>query len=234
MKKVFLTLVGLFAFAAASYAATNIADDFRQHYNPATGDLSAYNKDINTLIGLTDFHTGRATSFPGFDIGGTFSTVKVGSKNNISSEDYIMTGFLSAETFIPVVNLTAAVRGTDFNGFESIGAGIKYNYNLLELVNVTVAGFYDRAKTDWYTTDHYSVSAVASTSVLFLTPYLGLGYDYGKLSTRHYANNRSTSDGAMRYTAGVNVSPFPFVYFFVAYTKTADNDGFHGGLGLNF
>lgn len=233
MKKIVLVVCSLF-ISASVWAATNIADDFRAHYNPATSNLSAYNKDLNTLIGLTDFHTGKASSFPGFDIGGTFSAVKVGSDNNISSEDYLTTAFLSAETFIPVVNTTVTIRGTDFNGLESIGAGLKYTYNMLELVNITVAGFYDRLRTDWYTSDHYSASAVASVSVVFLTPYVGIGYDYGDFSTRHYGTNRSTSDGAMRYTAGVNVSPFPFVYFFVAYTKTADNDGFHGGLGLNF
>ena len=234
MKKTLLAVIGLLISCTATWADTNISDDFHAHYNPNVSDLSAYNKDINTLIGLTDFHTGKATSFPGFDIGGTFSAVKVGSHNDISSEDYLMTAFLSAETFIPVANVTVTVRGTGFNGFESIGAGLKYNYQLLELINVTVAGFYDRAKTDWYTTDHYSASAVASASVLFLTPYVGVGYDYGDLTTRHYASNRSTSDGAMRYTAGVNVSPFPFVYFFVAYTKTAANGGIHTGVGVNF
>lgn len=233
MKKVLLTLVGLFSVTAA-LASTNISDDFADHYNPATSNLSAYNKDINTLIGLHDFHTGKATSFPGFDIGATFGGVKVGSDNNISSEDYMFAPFLTAETFVPVVNTTVAVRGSAFNGFESLGAGLKYNYNVLEFFDVTLAGFYDHAKTDWYTTDHLSLSAVASASVLFFTPYLGVGYDYGKLSTRKYANNRSTSDDTARWTAGVRVSPVPLFYVFGAYTKTSGNSGFQAGLGVNF
>ena len=234
MKKLLFTLLGMFLMAEIAVASTNISDDFVAGYAGAASNLSTYNKDINTMIGLTDFHTGKATSFPGFDIGGTFTAVKVGKDNNISSEDYLMTGFLRAETFIPVANITATVRGTNFNGFESIGGGIKYTYTLLDLVHFSVSGFYDRAKTDWYTADHYSASAVASTSVVFFTPYVGVGYDYGELNTRHFATNRSTSDGALRYTAGVNVHPFPFVYLFAAYTKTAANDGFNGGLGISF
>ena len=135
---------------------------------------------------------------------------------------------------VPVINTTVAVRGTAFNGLESIGVGLKYNYNVLELFNVTLAGFYDRASTDWYTLDHLSISAVASATVLFLTPYLGIGYDYGDMSTRKYSPNRSTSDGATRWTAGLRVSPLPLFYVFGAYTHTASNSGFQAGIGLNF
>ena len=234
MKKVFLVVLSFILLPALVWADTNIADDFRAHYNPATSNLSAYNKDLNTLIGLNDFHTGKATSFPGFDIGATFGGVKTGSDNNISSEDYLITPFITAETMVPVLNTTFVVRGSAFNGFESIGAGIKYNYNVLEFFDVTLAGFYDHAQTDWYTMEHLSFSAVASASVLFFTPYLGVGYDYGDLSTKKYSPNRSTSDDAARWTAGVRVSPFPLLYVFGAYTQTSSNAGFQAGVGVNF
>lgn len=233
MKKVLVAVLSLL-FPVATLASTNISDDFRDHYNAATSNLSAYNKDINTLIGINDFHTGRATSFPGFDIGATIGGVKVGSDNNISSEDYLVTPFITAETLVPVINTTIAIRGAAGNGFESYGVGIKYDYNVLQLFDVTLAGFYDRAQTDWYRTDHLSFSAVASVSLLMFTPYLGVGYDYGDLSTRNFATNRSTSDDAARWTAGVRVTPFPFLYVFGAYTQTASNQGFQGGIGFNF
>lgn len=232
MKKLLTALLGVLAFAGYASAA-NIADDFRAHYTAAS-DLSAYNKDINTLIGIADFHTGKGTSFPGFDVGATFSAIKPSSSNNISSEDYIYTGFITAETKIPVLDLGVVVRGTDMNGFESLGGGLKYNFGLFDTIHISLSGFYDRGKTDWYTTDHYSASAVASMNVLFLTPYVGMGYDYGELETRDLFPSRSTSDGAMRYTAGVNLKPFPFVYVFAAYTKTSNNHGLQGGIGLNF
>lgn len=243
MKKVFVLIFAFFAFAPFAKASNNIADDFRNHFG-VNSNLSAYNKDINSLIGIADFHTGRGTTFPGFDIGATMTAIKPSSSNNISSEDYIYTGFLSAETKIPVVGLGVVVRGTDMNGFESLGGGLKYNFSVLDTVHFALGAFYDRAKTDWYTQDHYSASAAASMNVLFLTPYVGIGYDYGEIETRGFnglhdswgnsLHNRSSSDGAARYTAGVNFKPFPFVYVFASYTKTAGNEGFQGGLGLNF
>lgn len=233
MKKVFVLIFAFFAFAPFAKASNNIADDFRNHFG-VNSNLSAYNKDISSLIGIADFHTGRGTTFPGFDIGVTMTAIKPSSSNNISSEDYIYTGFLSAETKIPVVGLGVVVRGTDMNGFESLGGGLKYNFSVLDTVHFALGAFYDRAKTDWYTQDHYSASASASMNVLFLTPYVGIGYDYGEIETRGFTHNRSSSDGAARYTAGVNFKPFPFVYVFASYTKTAGNEGFQGGLGLNF
>lgn len=233
MKKLLFVFLAFFAFTTGANAASNIADDFHANFR-ANSDLAAYNKDINSLIGIADFHTGRGLTFPAFDIGGSFAAVKKSANNNISSDDYIYTGFLSAETQIPVVGLGVVVRGTDMNGFESLGGGLKYNFSLLETVHFALGAFYDRAKTDWYTHDHYSASASASMNILFLTPYVGIGYDYGEIKTRGFSDNRSSSDGAARYTAGVNLKPFPFVYVFAAYTKTAGNEGFQGGLGLNF
>ena len=232
MKKLFIPVCCALLLAVNAAASTNISDDFRDHYTP-TSNLSAYNRDINTLLGLSDFHTGKATSFPGLDFGGSFSAVKVGKKNNISSEDYLMAGVLRAETYIPVVGVTVAVRGTGFNGLESIGGGLKYSYDFLEIAHLSVAGFYDRAKTHYYTLDHYSASAVVSASLPMVTPFVGVGYDYGDFSVRRI-DNRSTSDGSMRYTAGVNFHPFPFFHVFGAYTKTSGNQGFNSGIGIAF
>ena len=232
MKKLFTAVLSLFCLAGAA-SASNIADDFHAHYS-ATSDLSAYNKDINALIGVADFHTGKGTTFPGFDIGASLSAVKPSSNNNISSDDYLYAGFITAETKIPVLDLGVVLRGTDMNGFKSLGGGLKYNFGIFDTINVSLGGFYDRGSTDWYTTDHYSLSAVASMNVLFLTPYVGVGYDYGELETKDIYPARSTSDGDVRYTAGVNVKPFPFVYMFAAYTKTSSSHGLQGGVGLNF
>ena len=232
MKKL-LAVLWVFLCWAGAASASNIADDFHAHYTAAS-DLSAYNKDINALIGVADFHTGKGTTFPGFDIGASLSAVKPSSNNDISSDDYLYAGFITAETKIPVLDLGVVVRGTNSNGFKSLGGGLKYNFGLFDTIHISLGGFYDRGSTDWYTTDHYSLSAVASMNVLFITPYVGIGYDYGELETKDLLPARSTSDGDVRYTAGVNVKPFPFVYMFAAYTKTSSSNALQGGIGLNF
>ncbi len=233
MKK--FILVSLFSaiLALPAMADTDLGDDFGKHFGPGS-NLAAYNKDINNLIGLNDFHSGSAPAFPGFDLGITFNAIKPSDSNNITSEDYLMAGFVSASTKIPVIGLGAVVRGTYFNGLESIGGGLTYHTTFVEFLNVSAGAFYDHASTDYYSLNHYSASVTASTSLLVFTPYVGLGYDYGDISTRKFAQNRSSKDGAMRYTVGVNATLFPPIYVFVAYTKTQGEGCINGGVGISF
>lgn len=99
MKKLLSLLVAFFTLAGYA-SATNIADDFRAHYSAAS-DLSAYNKDINAMIGVADFHTGKGTTFPGFDIGATLSAVKPSDKNNITTDDTCMPVLLPPKPKFP-------------------------------------------------------------------------------------------------------------------------------------
>ena len=233
MKKIVLAILFSAALAVPAAADVDLSDDFGKHFGP-NSNLSAYNKDISNLIGLSDFHSGSAPAFPGFDLGVTFNAIKPSSDNNISSEDYLMAGFVSASTKIPVIGLGAVVRGTYFNGLESIGGGLTYHFTVAEVVNVSTGAFYDHASTDYYSLNHYSVSATASTSLLIFTPYVGIGYDYGDISTRKFAQNRSSKDGSMRYTVGVNAKVLPFIYVFAAYTKTQGDGSINGGVGFSF
>lgn len=231
MKKLSALLFALVCVLPA--AATDMGDDFRNHIS-ASSDLSAYNKDVATMIGVADFHTAKGATFPGFDIGASVSAIKPSDSNHISHEDYLYTGFLTAETKLPVVGITVMARGTDMNGFKSLGGGLKYSFKLLEVIDVSTMAFYDRGSTDWYKQDHYSASATASFTFLFLTPYAGVGYDYAKMETKNLPYRLSSDDDSVRYTVGASLKPFPFGYLFGAYTKTAGNEGFQGGIGLNF
>ena len=232
MKKLF-TLLFLLATSAVVQAA-NMSDDFRDHYSP-TANLAAYNRDLNSLIGVADFHTGRAKNFPAVSIGASVGVFKASKDNDISSDDYTVLPFVIAETKIPVVNVGVVARGTNVNGYRSIGGGLTYQTSVLETVNLSFGAFYDNGRTDWYTSDHYSASAIASTTLVVITPYVGVGYDYGKLETRGFGtNNRDTSNGQARAMAGVNIHPFPLLSGFVAYPVTKDSHGFTGGVGLSF
>lgn len=234
MKKIILTTLLFAALSLPVAADTNLSDDFGKHFGP-NSNLSAYNKDISNLIGLADFHSGSSPAFPGFDLGITFNAIKPSNSNNITSEDYLMTGFVSASTRIPVVGIGAVVRGTYFNGLESIGGGLTYHTTMVEFINLSFGAFYDHARTDYYSLNHYSVSATASTSLLIFTPYAGIGYDYGDISTRKFgSDDRSSKDGSMRYTVGVNAKVMPFIYVFAAYTKTQGDGSINGGVGFSF
>lgn len=233
MKKLLAVCAILFAGTLVA-SATDMGDDFHRHYNPHSSNLSAYNRDLNSMVGMVDFHTGRGATFPAFNVGANVSVFKPSSDNDISSDSYTVLPFLAAETRIPVIGVGVVARGTDVNGFSSIGGGLTYQMDLIEILHLSFGAFYDRGRTDWYTQDHYSASAIASMNVLIFTPYVGVGYDYGKLETRGYAYNRSTSDSALRGMLGLDIHPFPFVSGFVGYTVSKDSHGFTGGLGLSF
>ncbi len=233
MKKLFYVLAFL-TLAPLAADARNIGDDFHDHYVPGVSNLKAYNRDLNGLVGMVDFHTGRAKNFPAVNLGANLSVFKRSSNNDISSDSYTVLPFLVAETKIPVINVGVVARGTDVSGYRSLGGGLTYQLSMLEFLNLSFGAFYDNGRTDWYKNDHYSASAIASTNVLFLTPYIGVGYDYGKLKTRGYTHNESASNGTPRGMVGVNVHPFPLLTGFVAYTITKDSHGFTGGLGVSF
>ena len=228
MKKIILVaLLGL-AFSVPAFAGMN--SDFKAHFDAA--GFSQYNHDISTMIGMADFHTGKGTSFPGFDIGATVSAVKTAS-DNFSHEDYFYAPFITAETQIPILGMGVAARGTSYNDFQSIGGGLKWNGSLA-LVNFSAGLFYDRYQTDYYEGDHVSASASASINLLFLTPYIGVGYDYSEMETKNLPTHHKTDDDAVRYTAGVNFHPLPLFYVYGAYTYTKNSQGFQGGVGVHF
>lgn len=233
MKKLIALLAIIWTSASFTYAG-NMADDFHDHYDPATSDLSAYNRDLTSLVGTVDFHTGRGATFPNFNIGASVSVFKPSSKNNISTDKYTYLPFLIAETKIPVVGIGVVARGTDYSGYRSIGGGLTYQMDLIDILHLSFGAFYDHALTDWYRQDHYSASAIASTTVLMFTPYVGVGYDIGNIKTRGYTPNRSSTDSTPRAMVGVNIHPLPLFSGFVAYTVSKDSHGFTGGVGLSF
>ncbi len=230
MKK--LILAALLSLSFSAPACASMSSDFRDHFDLSA--LADYNRDLSSMIGLADFHTGRGVTFPGFDVGASVSAVKT-SSSNFSTEDYLYAPFITAETQLPVLGIGVAARGTSYDGFQSLGGGLKW-HGSVALINLAAGVFYDRYKTDYYDGDHYSASASASVNVLFLTPYVGIGYDYSELTVKDMGINsgEKTDDGVVRYTAGVNFHPLPLFYVYGAYTYTKYNHGFQGGVGLNF
>ncbi len=230
MKKIFPAV--LFALFLTSPAFASMNSDFRDNFR--LGALADYNRDVSTLMGLADFHTGRGVTFPGFDVGVSVAAVNT-SSDSFSSEDYLYAPFITAETQLPLFNLGIALRGTKYDGFQSLGGGVKW-HGSLAFVNLSAGAFYDRYGTDYYDGNHYSASASASVNILFLTPYVGIGYDYSEMEVKDlgFYSGEKSDDGLVRYTAGVNFHPLPLFYVYGAYTYTKYSHGFQGGIGLNF
>ena len=134
MKKLALLLT-VFLTAPLLALADNMGNDFHDHYVPGTSNLKAYNRDLNGLVGMVDFHTGRAKVFPGINLGANVSVFKPSSGNNISSDSYTVLPFLIAETKIPYLGVGVVARGTDVNGYRSLGGGLTYQMTLIEFLD---------------------------------------------------------------------------------------------------
>ena len=230
MKKIYAVFLLVMAFALPVRADMNT--DFRDHFN--VNGLASYNRDLSTMMGQADFHTGKGVTFPGFDVGVSVAAVKT-SNDNFTSEDYFYAPYVTAETQLPFFNLGVALRGTTYDGFHSLGAGVKWHESIA-IVHLGASVFYDRYGADYYDGDHFSISTAASVPVLVFTPYVGIGYDYSSIKTKDLGtwSGKTSDDGVMRYTAGIRFQPLPFIYAYGAYTYTKYNHGFQGGLGFNF
>ena len=228
MKKIIALFAFVCFFCVPAFAGMN--SDFKENFDIA--GFSQYNHDISTLIGMADFHTGQGATFPGVDIGATLSAVRT-ADDNFADDEYFYAPFITAETQLPILGIGIAARGTSYNDFESLGGGLKWTGNV-STIHLSAGLFYDRFKTDYYDGDHVSASASASLDLVVLTPYIGIGYDYSEMETKHFLTNHKTDDDAVRYTAGVNIHPFPFVYLYGAYTYTKNSQGIQGGVGIHF
>ncbi|MDD4003778.1 MAG: hypothetical protein PHW69_01075 [Elusimicrobiaceae bacterium] len=247
MKKtlVIMTTIALSAVLAAP-AKASIADDFR---NNLTKDaMEPFAADFGGLIGLSDFHTGSAVGFPGFDVG-----VTVNGQFSPGKGDTILES-ASIKTFaVPMVQATiglpfdfeACVRGVGYSGNTLIGGGLRYGvmkHTLAKFLPDIMAGiFYDKFKNDSLDLNHLSASVSATFDLPFVKPFIGIGIDRTKLTAQvpsswglPVAAGDSVTVTKPRLSAGVNITPFPLTYIYGGYCWLHGNNGFTAGLGARF
>ncbi|WP_424244993.1 hypothetical protein Dip510_000101 [Elusimicrobium posterum] len=238
MKRLLLAFAAV--FCAANVFAGGFGKDFKNHIG--AGDIKTYAKEMGLMVGSANFHDGRATSFPGFDVGVTGIFLDPSNKISKSADnDFEFLPMVYGEARIPVLGFNLAARGTSYDDFTTIGGGVKYSVVGATILpffpDITAGVFYDRMGTDYYDADHFSAYISASVKVLILEPYIGFGYDYTDLevkSTGTAFDGKSYDADGGRTTIGLNVTPFPFGYIFGAYTYAGDAKIYQAGLGVRF
>ncbi|MGB2579877.1 hypothetical protein AAIR98_001796 [Elusimicrobium simillimum] len=240
MKKLLIAVCCLF-IAAAAHAGFD--DDFKKHISAATaGDIESYARDLGLIAGVTDFHNGSTVSFPGFDVGVVANFMDPNNKiDSDADNDYVFMPMVYGNAKLPILGLNLSARGTSYDGLTSIGGGLKWSLVGASILpffpDITAGAFYDRMKTDYYSADHFSASVSASVKVLILEPYVGVGYDYTDLevkSTGTSFDGKSYDHDGTRFTAGLNVTPFPFLYVFGSYTQASSTKIYQAGVGARF
>lgn len=244
MRKILAVFTLMAALAAPAMAG--IADDFK---NNLTKDaMEPFAADFGGLIGMSDFHTGTAVGFPGFDVGLSVAGQFTPSKGNTILETASVKTFalpmIQATIGLPL-DLEATVRGIGYSGNTLIGGGLRYGlmkHTVAKfLPDVMVGVFYDKFKNDALDLNHFSASVSASFNIPVVKPFIGIGLDSTKLTAQvpsswgsPVAVGDSVSVTKPRLNVGVNITPFPLTYIYGGYAWLHGNSGFTAGAGARF
>lgn len=235
---VFILLLGF-----AGRAAATPFGDFQNQATAAT--LKPFAMDLGGALGGAAFHSGRALGFPGFDAG------VVGTMQTRPDRDDLILRNSGVQRFgVPLIQVEAGLphnvdiiaHGISYAGARVFGGGIRYGIHksgILSVVpDVAVSAFYDRVNQTFFNATHYSVNAVSSFHLPIVHPYLGVGEDItsiraGAATTAGVTGMSATAHGS-RLTAGLDISPLPFIHAYCAYTLLHGISGLDAGVGARF
>lgn len=244
MKKIKTLLTCVFAgLFLVCVSRANIFSDFKDFLQSQY--MKPFARDIGGLIGSSDFHDGKVAGFPGFDIT-VYGNLQMEPETdneilNLADVDIFGVPMIAATVGLPF-NFEVTARGMGYAGATLIGGGVKYGLfqgkAMGLLPNIKVGAYYDIFDHEYLKIKHWSVFASASLNLPMMTPYAGIAMDQTELETKISAGGVAIGTTVTvtepRFTAGVNVTVFPMIYVFGAYTWLHGNTGFQGGAGISF
>ncbi len=223
-----------------------MAGPFSNFKTVQDGYIKPFAKDFGGLIGGSDFSSGRAVGFPGFDVG--FSAVvqtKPSDSNRILRNARVNAfglPLLQASVGLPIVGADIALRGMSYASLSVIGGGLRYpllkSGTLTKFIpDVAVSAFYDAINYTYFKGSHMSFDVSASLDIPVIKPFAGIGYDRTKIEVTGVSaalNGTSATATGTRCTVGLKVTPFPLTYVFGAYSILHGVAGYQAGLGVKF
>lgn len=239
MKKLLVMCICLFAAVSAKAAWQDDVKDAFLH-SGADG-IKAFAQDIGSMTGMMDFRSGTADRIGAGLAANVLQTSDKNILNSYADVDYIGMGYVYGDVKVPLLGLALGARGTAIEGYESLGAGLKYSIAGESIIpffpDITASFYYDRINFDYFDGYHLSASVAASVKVLILEPYVGVGYDRTHLDIKNIdpaVNGYDTTGEGVRYTGGLNVTVLPFMKVFASVSGTKDTWGASAGVGARF
>ncbi|MFI5346031.1 MAG: hypothetical protein ACHQ51_06625 [Elusimicrobiota bacterium] len=242
--KALLSVLLLTAAAVPSHATADPYAGFEQLAD--AGSLKPFTRDLGGLLGSSTFHSGRSLGFSGFDVG-----VRYGAQFRPSAGDNIMRGNKVKSFGLPMVQaeiglpfkIDGFIRGISYQGLTVSGGGVRY-------------GVFSPSDKPWspqvligavghsivhkdFSATHFGANLVASAGNAAITPFVGAGFDRTRLVVRSSLldptlNGRDVTTVESRFTAGVSVKPYQFVYASVAANLVHGMAGAEADLGVRF
>lgn len=246
MKFVLAALAAAFVFNGAAMAADAFGD-FKLYAGKTY--LKPFARDFGGLIGGSDFNSGRAVGFPGFDVGVTAVVQSKPAAANKILKNANVKAFglplLHASVGLPVVGADIGLRGMSISGLSVMGAGVTYpvfkSGTLTKFIpDVAVSAFYDVINYDYFKGSHMSFDVSASLDFPVIKPFAGIGCDRTKIEAKGLTGATEPVNGASgaasgeRFTLGVKLVPLPLTYVFGAYSILHGIAGYQAGLGVKF
>jgi hypothetical protein len=240
MRKTILTLA-LMVSAGAAWSLNNPFNDFK---TATQSDISLFAKDLGGLIGTQDPHMAKLPTLGGFDVGiGMAGQKTTGYSAGLQSimPSSLLVPMAQAEAGLPF-GFSVFLRGIPYNGANFVGGGVRYQLYrsglliALPSVALTVAG--DSIKQDAFKATHFGGGLQASWDLPIVHPFLGVGLDTTKLTIEQNVNGtlvgaNDTGKGG-RVNIGLDITPMPFTYLYLAFTGQHGRSGVNGGLGIRF
>ncbi|MEK7382356.1 MAG: hypothetical protein AAB262_03625 [Elusimicrobiota bacterium] len=238
------TIALLSAFLAVASASAAPLSDFETRARENL--LKPLALDLGGLLGGASAHTGRTIGFPGFWAGAIGAVQFSPDKNDLILRDAGVKAFglplLEIGVGLPF-KVDVIAHGMKVYDASIYGAGLRYGLYRTDLVdtflpNVSVAAFADRINHKSFSATHSSFDAAATWNLPILKPFFVAGLDVttlkvGVATTPGVAGLSATARGS-RFSAGAELTPFPFFALRAAYTLRHGMPGFDAGLGVKF
>lgn len=238
MKKIIVLGIFLISIVGLGYAGSY--DDF---YNNASAEnLKPFTKDTSALLNSGIFTTGRILGWGGYRFGVRASYLGSVSDENTAlgtDRDSLAVPWIQADIGLPL-RIDGFIRTSNYHKYAITGGGFRWGVfrpsdkNGSFQMLVSIAGH--NSVNDYFSLTTYNASLVASLKLAGITPYAGIGIDYGKLHVRNVADTTligvSEEASSAHYTLGANFLLWKF--FELAVAANHANYGFGGEASLAF
>jgi hypothetical protein len=228
----------------ASAARADQYGGFEQYAD--SGALKPFARDLGGVLGSATFHGGRSLGFSGFDVG-----VKGGGQFRPEIGNRILRNrgvkffglpWVQAEVGMPR-RIDGFIRGMSFEGLTIAGGGLRYG--LLKVSDIPwkpqllVSGVAHSVVHQHFSASHLGASLVASMGTPRFVPYVAAGVDRTRLLVRSSRadptlNGTTVTALGSRFTAGMRVKPWTFVYINAAAIFIHGQAGAETGFGVRF
>jgi opacity protein-like surface antigen len=240
MKKLLLSALLLIPV----YAQADPLDEFQTRARSEY--LTPFALDVGGLLGATGFHNGRALGFPGFELGVVGATQRRPDENNRILRDAGVDRFgiplLHAAVGLPL-NIDVVGHGLKTKDIGILGGGVRYGILKSGMLtkfmpNIGVSAFVDQVDHNAFNVRHYAANLGVGWDLPIIQPYVGVGVDWTRVRVEAAnvpgLNGLTAWSRGGRWTAGADITPFPFLKAKVAMLVLHGIPGFEVGLGAKF